>query len=110
MFTDEYSVYDKLATKANGYVHHRINHSAKVYVMGSAHTQTIEGFWSLIKRGIGGVYHSVGKHYLQTYLDEYSFRYNRRHKGNLIFNDVLERVSDCAPELPGSKARQMQPR
>jgi hypothetical protein len=64
--------------------------------MGDVHTQTIEGFWSLIKRGIGGVYHSVSRKYLQTYLDEYSFRYNRRHSGNLIFNDVLQRVSERA--------------
>ena len=40
------------------YQHRRINHSAKVYVMGDVHTNTIEGFWSLVKRGIGGVYHS----------------------------------------------------
>ena len=39
-----------------------------IYVMGDIHTNTIEGFWSLIKRGIGGVYHSVSKKYLQTYL------------------------------------------
>ncbi len=53
--------------------------------MGDIHTNTIEGFWSLVKRGIGGVYHSVSQKYLQTYLDEYSFRYNRRASGNLIF-------------------------
>jgi transposase len=110
VFTDDYAIYDKLATDANGYLHRRIKHSEKVYVMGDVHTQTIEGFWSLIKRGIGGVYHNVGKHYLQTYLDEYSFRYNRRHKGNLIFNDVFHRVSERASERPASKPRQMQPR
>ena len=41
-----------------GYQHRRINHSSKVYVMGDIHTNSVEGFWSLIKRGIGGVYHS----------------------------------------------------
>ena len=46
--------------------------------MGDVHTNTIEGFWSLVKRGIGGVYHSVSRKYLQSYLDEYTFRYNRR--------------------------------
>jgi transposase len=60
--------------KINGYQHRRINHSAGIYVVGDTHTQTIEGFWSLVKRGIGGVYHSVSKKYLQTYLNEYSFR------------------------------------
>src|SRR5271165_4281156 len=103
VFTDEFSVYDKLATKANGYQHRRINHSEKVYVMGDVHTQTIEGFWSLVKRGIGGVYHSVGKHYLQTYLDEYSFRYNRRETGNLIFHAILARVSEKAYSKPSAR-------
>ena len=94
VFTDEYASYNGLDQQ--GYTHRRINHSAGVYVMGDVHTNTIEGFWSLVKRGIGGVYHSVGRKYLQTYLDEYSFRYNRRDRGNLIFNDVLERVSERA--------------
>jgi transposase-like protein len=106
VFTDELASYDGLDSK--GYKHRRINHSAGVYVMGDVHTQTIDGFWSLVKRGIGGVYHSVGKKYLQTYLDEYSFRYNRRDKGNLIFNDVLARVSECSTERTSAKARQMQ--
>ena len=96
VFTDDFSSYVDLAHDKNDYRHHRINHSTGVYVIGDVHTQTIEGFWSLIKRGIGGVYHSVSREYLQSYLDEYSFRYNRRHKGNLIFNDVLERVSERA--------------
>ena len=93
VFTDEYSIYDKLATDANGYTHRRIKHSEKVYVMGDVHTQTIEGFWSLIKRGIGGVYHNVGRNYLQTYLDEYSFRYNHRNDEQAMFRTFLGRVS-----------------
>ena len=76
VFTDEYASYNGLDDE--GYQHRRINHSAGVYVLGDVHTNTIEGFWSLVKRGITGVYHNVGRNYLQTYLDEYSFRYNRR--------------------------------
>jgi len=99
VFTDELSAYDGL--ESNGYQHRRINHSSGVYVVGDVHTNTIEGFWSLVKRGIGGVYHNVGKQYLQTYLDEYSFRYNRRDRGNLIFSDFLSRVCERAePRLP----------
>jgi len=41
-----------------------------IYIIGDTHMQTSEGFWSLVKRGIGGVYHSVSKKYLQTYLDQ----------------------------------------
>jgi transposase len=64
--------------------------------MGNIHTNTIEGFWSLVKRGIGGVYHAVSHKYLQSYLDEFSFRYNRRDQGNLIFTSVLQRVCERA--------------
>jgi transposase-like protein len=108
VFTDEYASYNGL--EGEGYEHRRINHSAGVYVLGDVHTNTIEGFWSLVKRGITGVYHNVGRNYLQTYLDEYSFRYNRRNRGNLIFNDVLQRVSECAVERPSARVRQTQPR
>jgi transposase len=92
VYSDEYSTYDQLHGLANCYNHKRIKHAQKIYVMGDVHTQTIEGFWSLVKRGIGGVYHSVSRKYLQTYLNEYSFRYNRRNSGNLIFHAVLDRA------------------
>jgi hypothetical protein len=95
VFTDEFTGYDGISHMNAGYEHRRIHHSSKVYVMGNVHTNTIEGFWMLLKSGIKGVYHSVGKNYLQTYLDEYSFRYNRRDKGNLLFNDVLKLA--CEP-------------
>lgn len=58
----------------------------------ACHTNTIEGFWGLVKRGIGGVYHSVSKKYSQTYLGEYSFRYNRRDQGQPMFISLLEQV------------------
>jgi transposase-like protein len=94
VFTDDFSGYDRL--KKHGFTHHRINHTAKVWVMGDIHTNTIEGFWSLVKRGIGGVYHQVSQKYLQSYLDEYTFRYNRRDQGNLIFTSILKKVSEKA--------------
>jgi len=94
VFTDDFSGYDRL--KKEGFTHHRINHSAKVWVVGDIHTNTIEGFWSLVKRGIGGVYHQVSQKYLQSYLDEYTFRYNRRDQGNLIFTSILKKVSERA--------------
>jgi transposase len=94
IFTDEHHSYTGL--KEMGYTHQRVQHSQGVYVLGNVHTNTIEGFWSLVKRGIAGVYHNVSKKYLQTYLDEYSFRYNRRNQGNLIFTSILERVCERA--------------
>jgi transposase len=93
VYTDEWLGYEGL-DKVNGYQHRRINHSAGVYVVGTTHTNTIEGFWSLVKRGIGGVYHSVSKKYLQSYLDEYSYRYNRRNSEVPMFISLLDEVAE----------------
>src|SRR3990167_311168 len=83
VYTDELNVYNGL--DGEGYKHRRINHSEKVYVSGDVHTNTIEGFWSLTKRGIGGVYHSVSAKHLQGYLNEYAWRYNERHDDRAMF-------------------------
>lgn len=76
IFTDEAFVYRTLPRL--GYHHERVYHSAQIYVDGDAHTNTIEGFWSLTKNGIRGVYHNVSTKHLQSYLNEYAFRFNRR--------------------------------
>lgn len=68
--TDQLHSYDGLDKE--GYDHQRINHTENVYVSGDVHTNTIEGFWSLTKRGIGGVYHAVSAKHLQGYLNEYA--------------------------------------
>ncbi len=91
IFTDEYKIYNPLGR--SGYFHDRINHSAKVYVSGQVHTNTIEGFWSLVKRGIGGVYHAVSAKHLQGYLNEYAWRYNQRHNGRAKFETLLLRAA-----------------
>ncbi len=85
-----------------GYHHGRVNHSQKVYVSGDVHTNTIEGFWALTKGGIGGVYHSVSTKHLQSYLDEYAFRYNNRDRvGRGMFTAFMERViGEAEPRLP----------
>jgi len=92
VFTDELNAYNTVS-KDRRYTHRRIKHSAGVYVMGDVHTNTIEGFWSLVKRGIGGVYHSVSQKHLQSYLNEYSFRYNRRESPAPMFTLLLNQVS-----------------
>jgi transposase-like protein len=96
VYTDCFVSYDKLGQMPQGYEHQRINHAAKIYVMGDIHTNTIEGFWSLLKRGIGGVYHQVSAKYLQTYCDEYSYRYNRRFDEKPMFTSLLDSVIECA--------------
>ncbi len=60
--------------------------------MGDIHTNTIDGFWSLVKNWIRGVYHSVGKGYLQSYLNEYSFRYNRRFDSQPMFISFINQI------------------
>jgi transposase len=89
VYTDEYKIYDRLTRE--GYAHRRINHSEKIYVSRDVHTNTIEGFWSLVKRGIGGVYHSVSSKHLQGYLHEYAWRYNQRYEARTRFEALLLR-------------------
>ena len=91
LFTDEFPSYDHM-TKL-GYKHKRIDHGSEVYVNGNIHTNSIEGFWSLVKRGISGVYHSVSPLYLQLYLNEYAFRYNHRKSETPMFKIFLSRIS-----------------
>ena len=90
LFTDEFPAYDHMTRL--GYRQLRIEHSAKVYVNGVIHTNSIEGFWSLVKRGISGVYHSVSSKHLQSYLDEYTFRYNHRSDENSMFKVILNQI------------------
>ena len=75
MMSDEAHFYHALKS---GYTHETVHHSSGEYVRGSVHTNTVEGFFSLLKRGINGVYHHVGKGHLGRYCDEFSFRYSNR--------------------------------
>lgn len=75
MVSDENSSYHGLK---KSYKHVKINHSKGEYVRGAAHTNTLEGFWSLLKRQINGIHHSVSPKHLQRYCNESAFRYNKR--------------------------------
>ena len=88
LITDEYTGYNKMKDIV---AHETINHSYE-YARGDVHTNTIESFWAILKRGITGQFHKVSKKYLQNYLDKFEYRYNRRNqKGNDIFNNLLAR-------------------
>ena len=91
LYTDGFPVYDQMTRL--GYKHLRIEHGAKVCVVGSIHTNSIEGFWSLVKRGITGVYHAISPKYLQSYIDEYTFRYNHRNDEKAMFKIVLNQIT-----------------
>jgi transposase len=87
IYTDDWTGYHGL--KRHGYQHHRINHSARIYVEGNVHTQTIDGFFGLLKNAIRGVHHGVSAKWLQGYLNEYVWRWNRREETHRIFADML---------------------
>jgi transposase-like protein len=76
LMTDEFPVYTKLGKDFAS--HERVNHSHGEYGRGTTHTNTIEGFFSLLKRGINGSFHHVSKAHLHRYCDEFAFRYNNR--------------------------------
>jgi len=90
LFTDELPTYERLTWM--GYPHKTVRHGDGIYVKGDAHTNTVEGFWGLFKPGIKGVYRRVSPKYLQTYLNEYAFRYNRRHAEQPMFLSFLGQV------------------
>ncbi len=94
IYTDELPAYAGL--RREGYKHKRVHHAAKVYVDGDVHTNTIDGFWMLLKNGISGVYHGVSAKWLQAYLNEYTFRYNNRDNPRGIFNAMISRAVPMA--------------
>lgn len=76
LMTDESPLYPGIGKHMAA--HDSVKHSNKEYVRGKAHTNTVEGFFSLLKRGITGIYHHVGKGHVGRYVDEFSFRYDHR--------------------------------
>ena len=85
VYTDGAPVYDHLAAK--DYVHETVNH-VEEYVRGEIHTQGIENFWALLKRGLRGTYVAVEPFHLDRYLDEQVFRYNNRATKENLLNDA----------------------
>jgi transposase-like protein len=81
--------------------HKTINHSGKVYVMGDVHTNTVENAFSLLKRGIVGTWHRVSPKHLASYLEEMSFRFNRRKHSDLFVDTLRHMVT--APVLTFQK-------
>ncbi|GAA4100204.1 IS1595 family transposase [Mucilaginibacter panaciglaebae] len=75
IYTDSSSMYGSLK---NTYKHEQVNHVQHEYVRGSVHTNTIEGFFSLLKRGVIGIYHYVSPKHLHRYCREFEYRYNNR--------------------------------
>ncbi len=77
IYTDEWRGYNNINKY---YTHGIVMHHQHQYVNGEIYTNTIEGFWSLLKRGIIGIYHYTSKQHLQRYVNEFVFRYNTREQ------------------------------
>ena len=92
--TDEHSAYRGLS--GFGYVHVHVRHWDYEYVRGTVHTNSIEGFWGNFKGGMRGVYKKCGQRYLQSYLDEYTFRYNRRRSDVPMFQHFMAQTEQQA--------------
>lgn len=89
--TDELTSYTKLARL--GYEHGAVNHSKEEWARDGHHTNTIEGFWSIIKRSIKGTHVHVSRRHLAKYLAEFEFRWNLRHDPAAMFPLLLMRLS-----------------
>ncbi len=89
VMTDDYRSYNGLAKE--GYTHKTINHSKGRYAEGDVYTNTIEGFWSQLKRSISGTYHYVSAKYLQAYVNEFAFRYNHRDV-EMLFPVMVQKI------------------
>jgi transposase len=90
IFTDDWMAYRGIGKHFGA--HGRINHSQSIYVEGDVHTQTVEGFFGLFKTGVRGTHHAISTKWLQSYMDEWAWRYNHRHDGRTMFSALLSRV------------------
>lgn len=106
IYTDELRSYYLLDRR--GYQHMTVRHGEGEYVRGHVHTNTVEGYFGLIKGGLRGVYRgAVRRQYLQSYLDEYCFRYNHRHTitDRPMFWNFLDQIVTGLDRGPGLAAQ-----
>lgn len=102
VMTDNFLAYKNLY-KHGFFKHYSVNHSDKEYVRNRLfHTNSVEGLWSHLKRGIYGVYRNVSRKYLQAYVDEYTWRYNNRKQGGRMFELLLKQTLEVKA-LPSEK-------
>lgn len=89
--SDEWNVYKRFLPTL-GYKHAFVTHSADEFVRGDVHTNTLEGFWSHLKRGIRSTHVAVSKKHLQRYVDEFAWRFNNRHDPAAMFDRLISSV------------------
>ncbi len=110
VFTDEWGSYKVLGVD---YDHEIVNHSADEFVRGNAHTNNIESFWALFKRGVVRIYHQLSNEHLVKYLNEFTFRFNNKElsegsrfdvllansKGRSDYKSLIQNVKDRQQEI-----------
>jgi transposase-like protein len=90
IMTDEWKSYRPLTR--NGFNHKKVNHGVGEYVNGEAHTNTLEGFWSQMKRAIEGTHHFVSPKHLQTYVNEFTWKYNHSKSPVHLFKVMIQNL------------------
>ena len=95
IYTDQNAGYKGL-TKKN-YKHESVSHSVSEYIKDQAHTNGVESFWSMLKRGYVGVYHQMSEKHLQRYVDEYVGRHNGRQES------TMEQISGVVQSMLGKR-------
>ena len=95
LYTDDHGAYRGLDMSV--YDHHAVNHSAKRYVDGMAHTNGIESFWATLKRGYHGTFHQVSTKHLHRYVNEFAGRHNIREA------DTIEQMAFLAQGVVGKR-------
>jgi transposase-like protein len=86
VFTDEFGAYNAISHR---YTHRRIRHSQRIYVSGNVHTNTVEGFFGHFKTDLRGTHHSVSRKWLNAYLNEWVWKWNRRNDDEAMFRQLL---------------------
>jgi transposase len=94
LYTDEWALYRGLGHEFAA--HHQIKHKDSIYTQGHVHTQTVEGFFGNVKRGLSGVQHNVSRKWLELYVSEFAFKYNHRDDGKPMFKIFLGNVAKLA--------------
>ena len=96
VYTDDHSGYKRLWLN---FEHHSVRHSVREYVKGQAHTNGIESFWSMLKRGYYGTYHRMSEKHLQRYVNEFAGRHNARPL------DTMEQMAQVVRGMDGKRLR-----
>lgn len=93
--TDEWWAYRKLGQR--GYKHESVHHGSGQWVSGGSHTNSIEGYWSLLKRSIRGTHVHVSKQHMSKYLGEFDFRHNMRSMPDQMFHLLIQMIGNRKP-------------